>query len=339
MAQAREGPLVPPHAAARAVAARDAGASATRRTSCPTGSATTTTSRCLPRGCASTPTPTPSSSRRWTRRRAELQAGAIRLGERLYAEKPSAYVRRLRRLWDGLARHLLGRPNTMPGVRGANQSAAGPSSRSGRRGRGTSSTRAGRSRSCTRCWCCSRPRRSGWRRTGRCGLALAGARARRARAVALLVRAARPRAAVARRAGGAAAAGAVARAGAARGRARRLRVLHGRRLGVGLLPPAHRRAVDERPALLAARAHELRPHERQRARAAAEAADRAERGRRCWRRSRARGSLARVAAALAIAGGAGRARARARSRDAPAALPGAARRASPRRRRSPGAST
>jgi CHAD domain-containing protein len=33
------------------------------------------------------------------RRRAELQAEAMTLGARLYADKPSAYVRRLRRLW------------------------------------------------------------------------------------------------------------------------------------------------------------------------------------------------------------------------------------------------
>jgi CHAD domain-containing protein len=34
------------------------------------------------------------------RRRAELQADAFALGARLYADKPSAYVRRLERLWD-----------------------------------------------------------------------------------------------------------------------------------------------------------------------------------------------------------------------------------------------
>jgi CHAD domain-containing protein len=33
-------------------------------------------------------------------RRAELQAAAVALGHRLYAEKPSAYVRRLGRLWE-----------------------------------------------------------------------------------------------------------------------------------------------------------------------------------------------------------------------------------------------
>ena len=36
--------------------------------------------------------------------RAALQADAFELGARLYAEKPSAYVRRLRRLWDADAR-------------------------------------------------------------------------------------------------------------------------------------------------------------------------------------------------------------------------------------------
>jgi CHAD domain-containing protein len=34
------------------------------------------------------------------RRRAELQADAMKLGARLYADKPSGHVRRLRRLWD-----------------------------------------------------------------------------------------------------------------------------------------------------------------------------------------------------------------------------------------------
>jgi CHAD domain-containing protein len=34
------------------------------------------------------------------RRRAELQADAMKLGARLYADKPKDYVRRLRRLWD-----------------------------------------------------------------------------------------------------------------------------------------------------------------------------------------------------------------------------------------------
>jgi CHAD domain-containing protein len=34
------------------------------------------------------------------RRRAELQAEAMILGARLYADKPSSYVRRLRRLWE-----------------------------------------------------------------------------------------------------------------------------------------------------------------------------------------------------------------------------------------------
>jgi CHAD domain-containing protein len=33
------------------------------------------------------------------RRRAELEAGALALGARIYADKPGAYVRRLRRLW------------------------------------------------------------------------------------------------------------------------------------------------------------------------------------------------------------------------------------------------
>jgi hypothetical protein len=33
------------------------------------------------------------------RRRSELQDEAMALGERLYADKPSAYLRRLRRFW------------------------------------------------------------------------------------------------------------------------------------------------------------------------------------------------------------------------------------------------
>ena len=71
------------------------------------------------------------------------------------------------------------------------------------------------------------------------------------------------------------------------GRARRLGVLHGRGVGQRLLPPAHRRAVAERPALLAPGPHQLRPHERQRARAGAEARDARCPRARCWRRSRA----------------------------------------------------
>ncbi len=102
--------------------------------------------------------------------------------------------------------------------------------------------------------------------------ARAGGHARaRAGALALHVPAARPGAALARRARLDPAARALARAAAARGRARRLRVLHGRALGLDLLPPAHGRAVEQRPPLLAARAHQLGSHERQRARAAAQA--------------------------------------------------------------------
>ena len=176
---------------------------------------------------------------------------------------------------------------------------------------------------------------------GPLGLALLGRSRSRLRAVALLVPAARAGAAVARRAARVPLLEPWRARRAARRRARRLRLLHGRRLGLALLPPAHRRAVDERAALLAAGAHELGPHERQRARAGAEAADGAERRQRCWRRSRAR---ARCAAdrrsrrrspprlgALAW---------RARSRDAAAALPGARRAArAAGAGRSPGAST
>ena len=98
------------------------------------------------------------------------------------------------------------------------------------------------------------------------------------RPVALRVRVTRTGPFVARRARGRAPAGALARADAARGRAGRVRVLHGGGVGVGLLPPAHRSTVDQRPPLLAPGAHELGPDERQRAGADAEAADRAERG-------------------------------------------------------------
>ena len=143
-------------------------------------------------------------------------------------------------------------------------------SRSGPRGPGTSSTRVAPSRSCIRCWCCSRPRRSDSRqRVARAGPPGAGASALvlsrfsfalRGRALLWLAALAY-----------AAAAPAVAGPGSARGRARRYVVLHGRRLGLCLLPPAHRRALDERPAVLVPRAHELGSHQRQRVRAAAEA--------------------------------------------------------------------
>ena len=165
----------------------------------------------------------------------------------------------------------------MPGMPGIG-TGAHPPRRSGPRVPGTSSTRGGRSRSSTRCWCCSRPLRSAWRRTGRsrprwsrppswrwcCRASPSPLRGR----VLLWVAALAVRAA----------ARALARAGAPRGRAGRLRALHGGRVGVGLLPPPHGRAVDERPALLAPRPDELRPHERERPRAGAEAPHRAERG-------------------------------------------------------------
>ena len=144
-----------------------------------------------------------------------------------------------------------------------------------------------------------------WRPTAALGLALLGALAVAVRAVALLVPAARAGAAVAGGRRQRAAARAVARARAAAGRARRLRLLHRLLLGHALLPPAHGRAVDELHPLLAAGGHQLRPHQRQRARAGAEDGDGAQRGRRCWPRSRARGqraprspSAALVAAAL-----------------------------------------
>jgi hypothetical protein len=169
-------------------------------------------------------------------------------------------------------------------------------------------------------------------RGGRPGRALAGrlalGRAARgdrvvARPVALRLPAARSRAPVARRTRGRAPAGALAGAGAARGRAGRLRVLHGGGLGLGLLPPPHRRAVDERPPLLAPGAHELGPDERQCAGAGAEAPDRPER-----RRALGRGAERIVGRAPGRRAGDSRG-ARwaglARVREAPASLPGAGR--------------
>ena len=116
-------------------------------------------------------------------------------------------------------------------------------------------------------------------------------------------------------------------------------VLHGLLLGQRLLPPAHRRAVDELPALLAPRAHQLRPHERQRARAGAEDGDGAQRRPRCWPRSRAPGRSPRIAAAAALAAAARRRSPGAASPRPAAALPAARPRASRPARRSPGAST
>ena len=66
------------------------------------------------------------------------------------------------------------------------------------------------------------------------------------------------------------AAGALARARAAGRRPGRLGVLHRLLLGLALLPPAHRRAVDQLHPLLAAGGHQLGPHQRQHARAGAE---------------------------------------------------------------------
>src|SRR5215216_5288913 len=87
-----------------------------------------------------------------------------------------------------------------------------------------------------------------------------------ARAVALRVPAARPGSLVARPRRLDPAARALARARAARRRAGRLLRLHRAGMGDRLLPPAHWRAVDERPAFLAARADELGSDERQRPR-------------------------------------------------------------------------
>ena len=87
-----------------------------------------------------------------------------------------------------------------------------------------------------------------------------------------------PRAPLAGGAGLDPAARALARDPAAAGRPGRVPVLHRRPLGLDLLPPAHRRPVDERPALLAPRAHQLGPHQRQRAGAGAEVRDDHQRG-------------------------------------------------------------
>src|SRR5215212_9047477 len=99
---------------------------------------------------------------------------------------------------------------------------------------------------------------------GPLALAMAGALALAA------VPAAGPGAAMAGGAGLRAAARAVAGALAAGRRGGGVSAVHGRDLGEPLLPPANGRAVDQLHAVLAARGHELRPHKRQRAGAAAE---------------------------------------------------------------------
>jgi hypothetical protein len=146
----------------------------------------------------------------------------------------------------------------------------------------------------------------------------------RARALPLSVRVARTRASVARRTLRGAPARALASARAAARRAGGLCVLHGRRVGLRLLPPSHRRAVDERSALLAPGAHELGSHQRERARADTEAADRAERGDSAGggagrRIERPRGRRCRDRCGPRRIG-------RARVRQAAAALPGTSRR-------------
>ena len=156
---------------------------------------------------------------------------------------------------------------------------------------------------------------------GGLGLALLAAVASSLVLVVLPVRAAGPGAALAGGARRAAAARAVARPRAARRRAGGIRVLHRGRVGLGLLPPAHRSAVDQRTALLAPGAHELRPHERERARAAAQAADRPERG-----HARGRGAGRRLGGARGGGRGDRRRTGRAGSaplREAVAALSGA----------------
>ena len=102
---------------------------------------------------------------------------------------------------------------------------------------------------------------------GPLGLALLGAARPRGGAGLLPVPAARARVALARRGGIAAAARELARARAAGRGARRLPLLHRLLLGHALLPPPHRRAVDQLRPLLAPRPDQLGPHERQRARA------------------------------------------------------------------------
>ena len=128
-----------------------------------------------------------------------------------------------------------------------------------------------------------------------------GRRRVRGRPLAVLVPAARQGAAVAGRRGVGAPARALARAGRPARGAGGLRLLHRLLLGHALLPPAHRRAVDELRPLLAAGGHQLRPHERQRARAGAEVGDGAERGHAAGGGADGRAASPRIAAAALLA--------------------------------------
>ena len=79
--------------------------SPTRHASSPTCSATTTTWCVLESRIAETDIPLSDDQRRdlgelIARRRAELQAQAFALGERLYAEKPKAFARRIGAYWE-----------------------------------------------------------------------------------------------------------------------------------------------------------------------------------------------------------------------------------------------
>ena len=85
-----------------AVAAGDDRRSATRRTSCPTGSATTTTSRCSPAGSREHAGAEPEFFEAVDAApRASCRAEAFALGGRLYAEKPRGVrAAGCERLWD-----------------------------------------------------------------------------------------------------------------------------------------------------------------------------------------------------------------------------------------------
>ena len=222
VAQAREGPLVPPHPAALAVAAGDGGRGGDEAHALSDRlgddhdlavlAAWVERARRCPRR---------SFVEAVDRRRASCRREAFALGARAVRREAEGLRGADEAALEGLGRPFrasaatLGHPNTMPGMPGPQDTP--PSRRSGRRAPGTSSTRDGRSRSSTRCWCCS-PRRARRARAGRPARRSRslGALALAAVLVALPVPAARPRAAVARGLAVGAAARAVARAGAAR---------------------------------------------------------------------------------------------------------------------------
>ena len=103
LAQAHQGPLVPPAPAAGPSPRASSAAPPRRPTSCPSSSATTTTWPC----CTIRSSTAPAELKvdldavlaLIDHRREQLQAEAIVLGQRLYAERPKAFVARMRRYW------------------------------------------------------------------------------------------------------------------------------------------------------------------------------------------------------------------------------------------------